>query len=171
MVLRHDFYFHPVRELVRAHTRHRDRWLGPIRPVWKLSHHQAALSWRQRGPEHDDSDGDGFFDLRLFYENGHVVRQEGDTNNDRRVDVWVRFENNERVEQLEDQNFRGKISARYLFKGGQVVCQEQVADGEPPSVTFPFVAVEEEFRNMASYEPSKPADTRAVASKAGTEVK
>ena len=27
----------------------------------------------------------------------------------------MKFENNERVEQLEDQNFRGKISARYLF--------------------------------------------------------
>src|SRR5262249_21748333 len=99
-----------------------------------------------------DTDGDCFFDLRLYYERGQVVRQEADTNNDRRVDVWGRFENNEPVEQLEDQNFRGKISARYLFKGGQVVGQEQVADMEPPSVTFPFVAVEEEFRNRESYE-------------------
>ena len=117
------------------------------------------------------ADGDGFFDLRLFYEKGQIVRQEADTNNDRRVDVWVKFENNERVEQLEDQNFRGKISARYLFKAGQVVGQEQVADAEPPSVAFPFVAVEEEFKNMASYESSKPADTRAVAAKAGMESK
>src|SRR5262249_54131814 len=121
--------------------------------------------------EERDSDGDGFFDLRLFYENGQVVRQEADTNNDRRGDVWGRVENNERVEKIEDQKFRGKSSAPHLFKGGQVVGQEKVADGEPQSVTFPFVAVEEEFRNMASYEPSKPADTRAVAAKAGTEVK
>ena len=119
--------------------------------------------------EERDSDGDGFFDLRLFYEKGQIVRQEADTNNDRRVDVWVKFENNERVEQLEDQNFRGKISARYVFKAGQIVGQEQVADAEPPSVAFPFVAVEEEFRNMASYESSKPADARAIAAKVGME--
>jgi len=40
--------------------------------------------------------------------------------------------------------------------------QEQVADAEPPSVAFPSLRVEEEFKNMASYESSKPADTRAV---------
>ena len=60
-----------------------------------------------------------FLICALFYEKGQIVRQEADTNNDRRVDVWVKFENNERVEQLEDQNFRGKISARYVFKAGQ----------------------------------------------------
>jgi hypothetical protein len=121
--------------------------------------------------EERDSDGDGFFDLRLFYENGQISRQEADTNSDRRVDVWIRFENNERVEQLEDQNFRGKISARYLFKGGQVVGQEQISDGEPPSVALPFAAVEEEFKNMASYEPSTPAVAGAVAAKVGMEPK
>ena len=46
--------------------------------------------------------------LICAYDKGQVVRQEADTNNDRRVDVWVKFENNERVEQLEDQNFRGR---------------------------------------------------------------
>ena len=92
-------------------------------------------------------------------------------NSDRRVDVWVRFENNQRVEQLEDQNFRGKISARYLFQGDQVTGQEQIPDAEPPSVAFPFVAVEEELRNMASYEPSKPVKAGAMAATAGMESK
>jgi hypothetical protein len=121
--------------------------------------------------EERDSDGDGFFDLRIFYEKGVIARQEADTNKDRRVDVWVRFENNQRVEQLEDQNFRGKISARYLFQGDQVIKQEQVSDAEPPSVAFPFVTVEEELRNMASYESSKPARTGAMAVTAGMESK
>jgi hypothetical protein len=53
------------------------------------------------------------------------------------------------------------------------VAQEQVADAEPPTVAFPFIAVEEEFRNMASYDPStsKPLETPAVAAQAGTEFK
>ena len=50
-----------------------------------------------------------------------------------------------------------------------MVGQEQITDAEPPSVAFPFVAVEEEFKNMASYESSMPADARAIAAKVGTE--
>jgi hypothetical protein len=50
-----------------------------------------------------------------------------------------------------------------------VVAQEQVADADPPSVAMPFVAVEEEFKSMASYESSKPVDTRAMAAKMGME--
>ena len=88
--------------------------------------------------EERDTDGDGFFDLRIFYEKGRIVRQEADTNADRRVDVWVNFQNGERVEQLEDQSYQGKITGRYLFKDGQVVGQEQVANAEPPSVASPF---------------------------------
>jgi len=67
------------------------------------------------------------------------------------VDVWVNFQNGEQVEQLEDQDFRGKITARYVFKGGQVVGQEQVADGAPPSAAATFGAVEDEVRSMATY--------------------
>jgi hypothetical protein len=81
----------------------------------------------------------------------------------------------ERVEQLEDQNYRGKISARYLFKAGQVVGQEQVADGEPPSVVSPFVSVEEQFKSMASNVLFASGDNRALAGKKGigsaTEIK
>jgi hypothetical protein len=100
-----------------------------------------------------------------------MVRQEADTNGDRRVDVWVNFQNGERTEQLEDQTYRGKISARYVFKNGQVVAQEQVADADPPSVASPFVAVEEELRSVAGYEASRPANTGVTTAKAGVESK
>jgi leucyl-tRNA synthetase len=61
----------------------------------------------------------------------------------------VRFQNGVQVEQLEDQKFQGKVTARYSFKDGQVVDQEQVTDGEPPRSSAPFGRVEEELRNMA----------------------
>jgi len=54
----------------------------------------------------------------------------------------VKFENGERVEQLEDQNSRGTVSARYTFKNGQLTGQEQVADAPPPVSSAPFVSVE-----------------------------
>jgi hypothetical protein len=38
-------------------------------------------------------------------------------------------------------------------------------------VAFPFVAVEEELRNMASYEPSKPVKAGAMAATVGMESK
>jgi hypothetical protein len=101
--------------------------------------------------------------LRVFYEKGQIVRQEADTNRDRRVDVWASFQNGQRVEQLEDQSYRGKISARYRFEGGQVVAQEQVADAEPPSIALPFASVEEELKNMASYGLSPFATNKTVA--------
>jgi hypothetical protein len=119
--------------------------------------------------EERDTNDDGFFDLRIFYEKGQIARQEADTNHDRRVDVWQKFENSEPVEQLEDQKFLGKINARYLFKGGELVGQEQVQDGDPPSVAAAFVSVEEELRSMASYGLSTATDIRAVANKAGME--
>src|SRR5207247_6079492 len=91
--------------------------------------------------EERDRDGDSLFELRIFYEEGRIVRQEADTNADRRVDVWVNVQNGERVEQLEDQSYQGKITGRYLFKDGQVVAQEQVAAADPPSVARPFVSL------------------------------
>jgi hypothetical protein len=100
--------------------------------------------------EERDTDADGFLDLRIFYEKGVIVRQEADTNGDRKVDVWVRFQDGERVEQLEDQKIIGKISARYLFKGEQLIGQEEVPDSDPPADSAPFVAVAEEVRNMAA---------------------
>jgi hypothetical protein len=99
--------------------------------------------------EERDTDSDGFFDLRIIYDKGQIVAQEADTNGDRLVDVWVRFQNGAQVEQLEDQKYQGKVTARYIFKDGQVVGQEQVADGEPPRPSAPFSTVEEELRSMA----------------------
>jgi hypothetical protein len=83
------------------------------------------------------------------------------------VDVWVHFQNGERTEQLEDQNFRGKITARYVFKSGQVTGQEQVADGEPPTGAPPFGSVDEELRNMTSITPSSAGDPRVLAGQSG----
>jgi hypothetical protein len=113
--------------------------------------------------EERDSNGDGYFDLRVFYDQGQIVAQEADTNGDRRVDVWVSFQNGEPAEQLEDQNYQGKVTARYVFKDRQVVSQDQVAEGEPPRVSAPFVAVEEERRSMAGYD-SSPTSNRSTAS-------
>ena len=52
------------------------------------------------------------------------------------------------VEQLEDQKYQGKITARYVFKGDQVINQEQVANGEPPRASAPFARSK---RNVAKY--------------------
>jgi hypothetical protein len=117
--------------------------------------------------EERDTDGNGIFDLRIIYEKGQIVRQEGDTNGDRMVDVWVNFQNGEQIEQLEDQAFRGKITARYVFKSGQVTGQEQVADGEPPTAAPPFGTIDEELRNMTSFMPSSAGDPRVLAGQPG----
>ncbi len=103
--------------------------------------------------EERDTDGDGFFDLRILYEKGQIRAQEADTNGDRRVDVWVNFTNGERVEQLEDLKAEGKITARYVFEGGKVVSQEAVADGEPPRASPAFGTVAEVLRTMALTAP------------------
>jgi len=83
------------------------------------------------------------------------------------VDVWVNFQNGERVEQLEDQEFRGKITARYIFKSGQVTGQEPVAHGEPPIAAAPFGLVDEELRNLASFTPSTADASRVLTGQAG----
>jgi len=91
--------------------------------------------------------------LRILYEHGQIRAPEADTNGDRHVDVGVTFVNGERVEQLEDQKGQGKISARYVVKGGQVGAQEAGADGEPPRAAPGFGAVEEEYQAMAIAPP------------------
>ena len=77
----------------------------------------------------------------------------------------MNFRNGEKTEQLEDQHYRGKISARYLFKGDQVIGQEQVADADPPSIAAPFTAVEEELKSIASYGSTTSAEDQAVATR------
>ena len=111
--------------------------------------------------EERDTNGDGIFDVRIFYDKGQIIAQEADTNGDRRVDVWINFQNGEQVEQLEDQNYQGKITARYLFKSGQVIDQQQVANGEPPRASGQFAAVEEEVKYMTAYGGSGSLSNRA----------
>jgi hypothetical protein len=81
--------------------------------------------------------------------------------------VWVSFQNGEQIEQLEDQKHQGKVTARYSFKGGQIVGQEPVADGEPPRPSAPFVAVEEELRSMAGYGLPFTTERRAANATSG----
>ncbi len=92
-----------------------------------------------------------------------MVRQEADTNSDRRVDVWINFQNGEKIEQLEDQGLTGKITARYTFKSGQVVAQEQLANVEPPPGTRPFAAVEDEVIKMAGVVNPRPEQHNTAA--------
>lgn len=76
---------------------------------------------------------------RFFYdENGNVVRQERDTNGDRRVDVLPTHKDGNKVLQEEDQNFNGKIDARYFFRDGQFIGQERVTEAEPLIPAGPF---------------------------------
>jgi hypothetical protein len=62
----------------------------------------------------------------------------------------VRFQQGERAEQLEDQSYQGKVTARYVFKGGEVVQQEQLDQLEPPRRSDPFANVEQALQNIAS---------------------
>jgi hypothetical protein len=85
------------------------------------------------------------------------------------VDVWVNFQNGERVEQLEDQSFSGKVSARYRFKDGQIVDQEQLKNAEPPRLSPAFVVVEEILRTIDPASTSAAAGTPPAASLSGLE--
>ena len=121
--------------------------------------------------EERDADGDGYFDLRIFFdENGRELRQEADTNGDRRVDVWATYKEGKRFVQEEDRNFSGKIDARYFFKDDQVIKQEQVAEAEPDAPALPFASAQEEIASMATEaEPAgkKIATTAAKEQEAG----
>jgi len=54
------------------------------------------------------------------------------------------FKDGRRIRQEEDLNFDGKIDARYIFKQGKVVKQEQVAELEPKFPVLPFSSVRDE---------------------------
>jgi hypothetical protein len=112
--------------------------------------------------EERDTNGDGVFDLRILYENDQIIAQEGDTNGDRRVDVWVRFRDGKRAEQLEDQKYEGKVTARYVFNGGELVSQEQLENAEPPRRSEPFTEVELELKKAVSSDSAEASQTRAT---------
>jgi hypothetical protein len=103
--------------------------------------------------EERDTDGDGYFDLRIFYENEQIVRNEADTNRDRRVDVWAFYKDGKFVRQDEDLDFNGRISARYYFKGGTVIKEEKVTDEQPWAPSEPFSSVQEKPNRMISEVP------------------
>jgi hypothetical protein len=78
------------------------------------------------------------------------------------------------VEQLEDQKYQGKITARYVFKGDQVISQEQLENAEPPRVSAPFTRVEDERRNItegAAMVGAQPATAAILGLESGPEIK
>jgi hypothetical protein len=119
--------------------------------------------------EDRDTNSDGFFDLRIFYDKGVIVAQEADTNGDRQADVWVRFQGGERVEQLEDQKFQGKVTARYVFKGEEIVQQEQLDNAEPPRAFEPFASVAQALQNALGEGESGGSQSRATSAFTGVE--
>ena len=87
----------------------------------------------------------------------------------------MNFQNGERIEQLEDQKYEGRVTARYVFKDGQVVNQEQLENVEPPRASSTFASVEEELRSIArdgaSVVVGKPAETTFSGLESGAEIK
>jgi hypothetical protein len=60
----------------------------------------------------------------------------------------VAYKDGQKIIQEEDLNFSGKITARYFFKDGQVIRQEQVAEEEPKWSSQPFSPVQDEVSRM-----------------------
>jgi hypothetical protein len=59
------------------------------------------------------------------------------------------------------------ISARYIFKNGQVVEQQAIADAQPTPMALPFGAAEDELRSMAASTGIQTDERRATAATAG----
>ncbi|HXF76880.1 MAG TPA: hypothetical protein VNN13_12355, partial [Methylomirabilota bacterium] len=70
---------------------------------------------------------------------------------------------------LEDQNYQGVVTARYWFKGDQVVGQEQLANVAPPRVSEPFTGIDERLKNIRGHELSVLAEKRIVSAVSGME--
>ena len=120
-----------------------------------------------------DTKGTGKWDTVYYFEDNQLVREERDTKSTgtlilepftikdrllrkRRIPTvivaWMSgyFQNGERIEQLEDHNYQGKITARYIFKGGQIVGQETLEQNlDPPRVSKPFRTIEEEAQKRS----------------------
>src|SRR5262245_19300361 len=55
-----------------------------------------------------------------YSEQGHVIRQEKDTNGDRKIDLWIYYDKDGRVERVEkDVNFDGKPDTWIFYEGGK----------------------------------------------------
>jgi hypothetical protein len=99
------------------------------------------------------------------------VRQEADTNKDRKVDVWIYFKNSEQVRQDEDLNFNGKIDARYLFKDGQVTEQKRVAELAPDELAQDFSTIQNELSRKAENEKGEAGKSIVKATQEGVDSK
>ena len=61
------------------------------------------------------------------------------------MDVWIYYRKGQRIRQDEDNNFNGKIDARYIFKDGQVTDQRRLAEEKPDHPAGRFLSVKEEL--------------------------
>ena len=60
-----------------------------------------------------------------YNEQGHVSRQEKDTNGDGKIDLWIYYNKEGSVERVEkDVNFDGKPDIWIFYEGGQPKRQE-----------------------------------------------
>jgi antitoxin component YwqK of YwqJK toxin-antitoxin module len=65
----------------------------------------------------------------IFYQNDAMVRQELDTNEDGKPDVWIYFDATGKPSRQEaDENFDGRVDDWYVYKDGHLVRQEVDAD-------------------------------------------
>src|SRR5262245_53192969 len=60
-----------------------------------------------------------------YNEQGHVIRQEKDTNADGKIDLWIYYDKDGKVERVErDVNFDGKPDTWIFYEGGKPKRQE-----------------------------------------------
>src|SRR5262245_23239753 len=60
-----------------------------------------------------------------YNEQGHVIRQEKDTNGDGKIDLWIYYDKDGKVERVEkDVNFDGRPDIWIFYEGGQPKKQE-----------------------------------------------
>ena len=72
------------------------------------------------------------------------------------------YKDGQKIIQEEDLNFSGKITARYFFKDGQVIRQEQVAEEEPRVTPQPFSSAQEELNRMNAENPVQERERNVV---------
>jgi hypothetical protein len=80
--------------------------------------------------DHLDSDNDGHLDTVVEYEEGRMVHQTRDANQDGRPDIQFWFDRDERRRKVEsDSDFDGRIDTRYFYTRGDLKQMEHDSDG------------------------------------------
>jgi antitoxin component YwqK of YwqJK toxin-antitoxin module len=80
--------------------------------------------------DHLDSDNDGRLDTTVDYENGRMVRQTRDKNQDGQPDIMFWFDRQELRRKVEsDSDFNGSIDTRYFYEDGDLRQMDRDEDG------------------------------------------